>query len=109
MLCKFGQVDAGKELSTSGGFFGCESKSIGLRDADESYASLEVVARADADLPSLSAGVSVRATGRTVVSSALTLSDLEQSPISPKAFDILVTSGSHVFGTDLALGKVGRA
>jgi hypothetical protein len=43
------------------------------------------------------------------VSNALTLSDLEQSPISPKAFEILVTSGSHVFGTDLALGKVGQA
>jgi hypothetical protein len=43
------------------------------------------------------------------VSNALTLSELEQSPISPKAFDILVSSGSHVFGTDLELGKVGQA
>ncbi len=53
--------------------------------------------------------MSLRETGRTVVSNALTLSDLEQSPISPKAFDILVTSGPHVFGTDLALVKVGQA
>ena len=97
-----------QSASTSSGFFGCESKSTGLRDAGERGVA-EAVAGADSDLPSLSAGASVRATGRTVVSNALTLSDLEQSPISPKAFDILVTSGSHVFGTNLALGKVGHA
>ncbi len=68
-------------------------KSTGLRDADERHASLEAVAGAGADPPAHSAGVSGRATGRTVVPNSLTLSDLEQSPISPKAFDILVTSG----------------
>jgi hypothetical protein len=90
MWCKFGQVDAAKELTRAADSSDANPKSTGLRDADERYASLEAVAGADALLPSLSAGMSVRATGRTVVSNALTLCDLEQSPISPK----LLTSWS---------------
>ena len=42
------------------------------------------------------------------MSNALTLSDLEQSPISPKAFDILVTSESHVLARTSHWEKSGR-